>query len=396
MLINRLFCIFLLLCLPFVAYGQDEGDAPSEPVEEEQIEDPEEEEFENSDEEFPPDEEVVDEEEDEVDASDAASFPIPEGEIEKEPPPYTPIPTDYHIKIGDKFLMSVYGEDETERIVTVSPTGAVTFLFIPSFPAVNKTIEELRRDLTTELATYYKEPVLSLTAIGFNGPHYTLIGDVITPGRKPIIGAASLLSALSEMGGPLTQSFRNFTIDVIDYNHSFLWSEGRYVPVNMERLIKYGDLSQNVPLKDGDYIHLGSLVFPKVYVVGEVIRPLSLNYLGTKTLAQAVAEAGGVTLKASSRAVVIRGSLDCPTAYYIDLNRILKAYACDFILEPGDIVYIPPFRFWRLKEIVQEGITAFVSIAASNAGTNTYLSINPAARVDGVETPVPVIPVVTP
>ena len=299
---------------------------------------------------------------------------------------------EYHIKISDKFILSVYGEDQSERIVTVAPTGTIAFLYIPAFPAAGKTIGELRHDLTKELQTYYKDPILSLTPIGFNGPHYTLIGDVISPGRKPIIGGATLLSALSDMGGPLTQIFRNFTIDVIDYNHSFLWSEGKFVPVDIERLIKHGDLSQNVPLKDGDYIHLASLVFPKIYVIGEVMAPLNLNYLGTKTLAEAIAEAGGVTRRASSRAVVIRGSLACPTVYHIDLNRVLKAYACDFYLHPGDILYVPPFRFWRLKEIVQEGIAAFVGIAASVAGTNTFLNINPAAQNIGVETPVPVIP----
>jgi hypothetical protein len=115
-----------------------------------------------------------------------------------------------------------------------------------------------------------------------------------------------------------------------------------------------------------------------------------------KTLGQAIAEAGGTTLKASSRAVVIRGSLDCPTAYYIDLNRIEKAFACDFVLAPGDIVYVPPFRFWRLKEIIQNGISAFVGIVASNGGSTTFLDITPAARGTGIQTPVPIIPISTP
>lgn len=367
-MIKFIICFLLLLVAPAIVLGQDASDAD----------------YELGDPQYsaPVDEQLYESSETEASVELPKSIPRLNSDD----------PDEYRIKIGDRFALAIYGEENTQRVVTVAPTGTIAFLYIPSFKAVGKTIEEFRHDLTEELKSYYKHPVLSMTAIGFNGPHYTILGDIINPGRKPIIGGASLLSALSDMGGPLTQSFRNFTIDVIDYNHSFLWSNKRFVPVDFERLIKHGDLSQNVPLKDGDYIHLASLVFPKIYVIGEVQRPFTLNYLGTKTLGEAIAEAGGVTRKASSRAVVIRGSLACPTAYYIDLNRILKAYACDFILQPGDILYVPPFRFWRLKEIVQQGIAAFVGVAASTAGTNTYLNINPAAQAQGVETPVPIIP----
>lgn len=302
-----------------------------------------------------------------------------------------PYDAHYRLKVGDTFHISVYGEPMTKREVSIGPTGGVSYLMVRSVPAVGKTISDFRNELSEHLKTYYRNPLLSITATNFTGDHYVISGEVRNPGRKPLLGGSTVLTALSEAGGFTNRLYRNQTIDMVDLERSFLVHDGRYVPVNFERLVLYGDMSQNVKLHPGDYIYMASYVMPKVYVLGEVHRNLTINYLDTISLAEALAEAGGVTLRASSRVTVIRGALDCPIIYSIDINRILKAYACDFWLEPGDIVYVPSMKFTHLKEIIQGGVSTFISVLASIAGTNVFLEITPKAKGTNVLSPVPVI-----
>ena len=166
--------------------------------------------------------------------------------------------------------------------------------------------------------------------------------------------------------------------------------------MDFTRLIKEGDLSLDLPIEPGDFLYMATYVMPKVYVVGEVIHATTINYLFDISLAEALAEAGGVTLRASSRVAVIRGALNCPQLYLIDINRLLKGHACNFWLEPGDIVYVPPFRFTHFKDYIEGGIAAFVGELVNIAGTNTFLEVTPKAKGTTIISPSPVISPLSP
>jgi len=308
----------------------------------------------------------------------------------------------YRVQIGDVLSISIYGEKRSKIPVRVGASGTLNFLYIQNYPALGKTIPEIKRDLSKKLKKYYKYPVVVITPVEFAGQFYTVIGEVNEPGRKALLGNSTLITALCEARGFRTRIFRNQTVDLVDYDHSFVSRNGHLVPVDFRKLIVDGDLSQDVRLKQSDYIHIAAQDTMKVFVVGEVYRPATVNFLTPITLADALAEGGGLTVRASSRALVIRGSIGCPRWFLIDANRILKGYACDFPLESGDIVYVPPMQFTNLKEYLQGGISAFVSIVANVAGTNAFLEVYPKAKGTNVVSPVPVFspiqtaPVVTP
>lgn len=309
------------------------------------------------------------------------------------PPNPTPPHADdevYRVQSGDVLSISIYGEKRSKSAVTVGASGTLNYLFVQNLPALGKTIPEIKAELSKKLEKYYKYPLVIATPVQFASQFYTIIGELNDPGRKPLLGNSTLIGALCEARGFRTRIFRNQTVDLVDYDHSFLSRNGNLVPIDFRRLIVDGDLSQDVRLKSGDYIYIAAQDTLKVFVVGEVYRPVTVNYLTQLTLADALAEGGGLTLRASSRALVIRGSIACPKWFLIDTNRILKGYACDFLLEPGDIVYVPPMQFTNLKEYIQGGISAFVSIVANVAGTNAFLEIYPKAKGANVISPVPV------
>lgn len=295
----------------------------------------------------------------------------------------------YRLRMGDRLTMSVYGEPATKRLVVVDFTGSISYLLVSSLPAEGRTIDEVRHAIEEQLKAYYKDPILIITATDVIPDFYTIIGEARKPGKKRLVGHTTLLSALSAGGGFNNRVFRNMTIDTVDLDHSFLSRRGEILPIDFSRLVYEGDASQDVTLENGDYIYLASAYMDKIYVVGEVLGAATIELLDTMSLSEAIATAGGMTLRASSRVAVIRGSLGCPEYFLIDINRILKGCACDFPLCPGDIVYVPPRKFQALREIVQGGIRAFVGTLAAIAGTSAFVSITPNAT--NVITPVPII-----
>lgn len=285
----------------------------------------------------------------------------------------------YRLQCGDRIYTMVYGNPSTKRTVLVDPSGNVNYLFAKNIPARGRTMAALREDLTREMSTYYRDPLLMMTLVNTLGEYYAIIGEVREPGYKKLEGNPTLLSALCEAKGFTTRLFRDQTVDQADLERSFIVRDGAYLPIDFVRLVEEGDASQDVFLKNGDYILVAPKGLKKIYVLGEVSSPAVIEFLNGTTLAQVIAEAGGVTTSASSRVAVIRGSLSLPIRFLVDINRIIKGKAMDFPLEPGDIVYVPPMKFAVLKEIVKMGIANFVSIVASAAGVATYVSIQPAA-----------------
>jgi polysaccharide biosynthesis/export protein len=297
----------------------------------------------------------------------------------------------YRLRFGDVMDISVYGEEFSKREVSVGPDGTINYLFVNSIPAAGRTITEVRNDLTEKLKTFYRYPLLNIVPKHFGWGYYTVIGQVNTPGCYPVNADSTILSAMCAGGGFSTRLFRNQTVDMVDFDRSFLAHKGEYIQVDFEKLIKNGDLSWNFPLHAGDYLFFANSGLNRVFVLGMVSRPTSVEYLKDITLTQAIADAGGVLDRASSRVIVIRGSLAHPRWYYIDSNLIFKGCASDFPLMPNDIVYVPPLQFLTLRDIIRGGISSFVSIIANVAGTNAFLEITPAAKNANITSPVPVV-----
>src|SRR2546423_1240066 len=83
----------------------------------------------------------------------------------------------YRLKYGDRLDISVYGEASTSRVVKVGPDGRINYLFA-SVPAEGRTIAELRNELTDQLKTYYRYPLLNIVPFEFGWDKYTVIGQV--------------------------------------------------------------------------------------------------------------------------------------------------------------------------------------------------------------------------
>ncbi len=155
-----------------------------------------------------------------------------------------------------------------------------------------------------------------------------------------------------------------------DLQHGFLLRQGKFLPVDFNKLIHDGDMSQNIYLEPDDFIFLPSASSSEVYVLGAVMSSRAIAFKDQVTLSSAIANAGGLGPLAYPREVVIvRGSLTQPRFAVVNLLDILKGKAREVLLQPRDIVYVPDKPLEPLREVGQQIVETFVRTVAANEGS---------------------------
>jgi len=155
----------------------------------------------------------------------------------------------YEVQPGDVLEISVWKEPELQREVLVRPDGAFSFPLSGEIDARNKTVNDLRLEVTARLARYIPELVVTVTVVQINGNIVYVIGQVNQPGVFVVNPRVDVMQALSMAGG--TTPFA----DVNDIR--ILRRKGgkqtaiqfRYLDVARGR-----SLEQNIMLESGDVV----------------------------------------------------------------------------------------------------------------------------------------------
>ena len=101
-------------------------------------------------------------------------------------------------------------------------------------------------------------------------------------------------------------------------------------------------------------------------MLGEVGIPGPLVYTANLTAVGAIAARGGFTQRAyKSRVAVIRGSLNHPQTFTVDVWKTMEGRALDLKLEAKDIVYVTYRPFIKAEDLLDLGVTAFIQGATA-------------------------------
>ncbi|HYG34606.1 MAG TPA: SLBB domain-containing protein, partial [Clostridia bacterium] len=279
---------------------------------------------------------------------------------------------------GDKLEIELLGETGSRITTVVGPDGKVYFNLLPGIDVWGLTLGQAKARMEKELSQYLREqPQVSLVLRDVESKRIWVLGYVQAPGVYPLAGPMTLLEAISLSGGTMSlSSFRQTEAsgasdELADLQRSFVLRQGKFLPVNFQRLLQQGDLSQNIYLQPDDFIYFPAAAGREVYVLGAVTEPRAVPYKQGMTVATAVASAYGTLTGAYLHHVlVVRGSLSHPEVAVVDYKNVIRGEARDVELLPRDIVYVPfsamryPYRYLQLA------IDTFVSSAAINAGTS--------------------------
>jgi polysaccharide export outer membrane protein len=216
-----------------------------------------------------------------------------------------------------------------------------------------------------------------------------VVGRVNKPGTYPLAGSMTLIEAISAAGGTAQSPSIVTTQDMADLRHSFVMRNGKSLPVDFVRLIKEGDMTQNIYLKPDDFVFLPSSIYQQVYVLGAVTNPRAVPYTDQLTLISALANVNGYLREAYlTHVAILRGSLNQPHIIIVNYRAIIGGSANDIPLEPGDIIYIPlsPYRF--ITDYADLIVTTFVNTWSADMGIGVVEGRTPISTSVGVSVPV--------
>ncbi len=291
----------------------------------------------------------------------------------------------YRLGPGDLIEITVFGVDDFSRSYRISESNAITMPFLGKVSTEEITGEELERKIA-ELLTdrdLVNEPLVSVFIKEYRSQPVYVLGAVGTPGQYMITHQISLIDVLTMAGGVDSQRASKFallqrpaglgnTTEAASSNDGApsvpLSQDGNVLRIDLEAILKQGDLSLNVPVRGGDIIHVPPRRVEFYYVVGDVTRPgvfeLPIDEDDTELLlTQAVAKAGGPAKTAKmSDGILVRYSENGERQELaVDFNAILRGRRTDPVIQPNDIIFIPGSKFktigYGLMGIIPQTIT---------------------------------------
>lgn len=132
---------------------------------------------------------------------------------------------------------------------------------------------------------------------------------------------------------------------------SYLIRDQQMLPVDFYKLIKDGDMSQNIVMRGGDKIYIADPSDSSIMVLGEVGKECLISVPnGFTTLRKVLAEAGGIPYTGDKSYIqIIRGNILHPKIYTINWLHMIHLPSDSLLLIPGDIVYVAakPLTEWN-------------------------------------------------
>ena len=278
---------------------------------------------------------------------------------------------------GDVLSFHFFGIPElTREEVPIGPDGRVSYLEAQNVTAEGLTVDELRDSINAELGKFRREAQAYVIPFSYSSRRYFVLGSVVQKGVFPLDRPITVIEAVARARGFETGISRGDTVEETDFSSSFLIRNGHRVPLDFERLFMHGDLSQNVALEPNDYLYFPAISSGQIYVLGEVGSPGPVALDSNVSALSAIASRGGFTPRAwKTHVLVVRGSLDHPVAFKVDIAGALTGDSPNLALRPGDLVYVSDRPWIRGEELLDRAASAFVESAVV---TWTGINVGPA------------------
>ncbi|MGE9292705.1 MAG: polysaccharide biosynthesis/export family protein, partial [Puniceicoccales bacterium] len=195
----------------------------------------------------------------------------------------------YRLGPGDILEIEIAEIPGTLAKTFVMPDGMVYYDLSDGIEAEGLTTQELGDALGEQLRRDYSDPVVNVTLVEVQSRRYWLLGRVYSPGLYPLRQPTTLIEAISMGGGLFSSRFSGSTEELADLGNSIVIRDGEILPVDFTKLIREGDMSQNIYLRHNDYIYLPSAQAQAVLLLGSVNQPKSVSFKDELTLAECIA-----------------------------------------------------------------------------------------------------------
>lgn len=158
----------------------------------------------------------------------------------------------YLVGPGDNLTIFVWRNPEISGSFIVRPDGKVTTSLVEDIVVAGKTPTTLAREIEEKLSTYINSPRVTVSVNNFQGPfseQVRVIGEATNPRAINYTQHMTLLDLMIQVGGltEFADGNRAKLVRVID-------GEQRSFDVDIDDLIKNGDVEKNVDILPGDIV----------------------------------------------------------------------------------------------------------------------------------------------
>jgi polysaccharide export outer membrane protein len=159
---------------------------------------------------------------------------------------------EYVIGPGDVLRIFVWQNPDLTVTVPVRPDGRISVPLLQDVEAAQKTPPQLAEDIKKGLSVFIKEPEVTVIVTEFVGPYseqVRVVGEAVKPQAIPYRARMSVLDVMIAAGG-LTQFAAGNRAVIVRR----VGNQTEQLPVNLDSLLKDGDISANVPMRPGDIL----------------------------------------------------------------------------------------------------------------------------------------------
>jgi polysaccharide export outer membrane protein len=240
---------------------------------------------------------------------------------------------------GDQLSVQVYGDQSLTQNVTVLNDGTIAYPLIGQVAVAGKTPEQAAGAIRDRLLKYVRHPVVTVAISQLAQPSIMVLGDVKNPGKYQLRSDARLSDAIAAAGGLSDQDGNYPEARISDPN-------GRVTQVNLQKLLRGGDVNMDERLGEGDVVYVPGPVQFYVNVAGAVDHPGPVQVNQGDGLAVAIAKAGNSANAQSdlNHVRLIRTGPDGKQeTQEINLYQALQSNdkAANVALEKGDTIFVP-------------------------------------------------------
>jgi polysaccharide export outer membrane protein len=244
--------------------------------------------------------------------------------------------------------------------------GQICVPELGSVAVLGLTVEKARAMLQDMFSSMIKDSEVFVNFKKRKEEKVELIGQVMCS-SVVINGSTRLFDVLSQ--ARLSQEANLFK--------SYIARNNQLLPVDFNRLIKDGDMSQNIVMQGGDKIFIADASSSTVMMLGELSQKGLINLpSGFISLREAIARAGGIAFTGDKGFIqVIRGNILKPKIYVLNWKHIIQVPTESMLLMPGDIVYVAATPITEWNRFVSQLFPSFTALdwVGKGAGVGVML-----------------------
>jgi polysaccharide export outer membrane protein len=276
------------------------------------------------------------------------------------------VPEDFaKLKLAPGFLMSLNVLDDPDFTGTfrIDQQGDIALPILGIMHVADETTSEVRIQIQKKLldGQILRDPQVNLAVLEYTAPEVIIAGEVVKPGRYPLLVPRKLVDVLALAGG--TTFTAGNEVQII---HSGF--EAKSVLIHFSKATNPKAVTDAI-VYPGDTVQVKRAGI--VYVLGAVTRPggYVMQEDGTLNVLQAIPMAGGTAITAKTDTMYLLRRNGDGSVVYITLpyNKIVHAQSADVQLQPKDVLYVPTNKIKSIL-INGEGILAAAGSASIYAG----------------------------